>query len=407
MNEINSERLLTAQFPDLGTGPVSMEPYISSEYYEKERERIYRRCWLYAGRRQEEIPEVGDYFVQDIAVCDASVLITRGKDGEIRAFHNVCQHRGNKLVWDTEGKRKLFTCKFHGWSFDDAGKLLAVPDEDQFFDFCKDDHALRPVSVDTWNGFIFVNLQEEPENTLQEYLGDLGTLVSGYNFESKSLTYGYETDINCNWKLWRDSIVEGYHALFLHGKSMAKLIGTGNTENPMAHLLSFKAFGPHFVISVPGLASVKPSPVGALAAKLAPGLTRTQVRTEEQIKNFPSFLNPTKDPNWSFDIVFVFPNFQFHLWSDTYYLAYSYWPTAVDKTFANLRAYFPEPKNAGERFVQEYSKRMNRDVILEDLSTLEQIQSVLNSGAIKDMILQDQEVAVRYAAKTVDKYVSS
>ncbi len=407
MKGTTPETRWTEQFPALGTGPIPIEPYISAEYFELERDRIYRRVWLYAGRREEEIPNPGDYFVQDIAVCAASVLVARGQDGVIRAFHNVCQHRGSKLVWGAQGTTRAFMCKFHGWTYADDGRLMRVPDEDQFFDFRKSEHALPKVAVDTWNGFIFINLQEQPEHTLTEYLGELGHLVSGYDFSSKALTYGYETEAKCNWKVWRDSIIEGYHAPFLHAKSMAKLINRGNNENPFAHLLSFRAYGPHCVLSVPGNAAVKPSPVGALAMKLAPGMTRTPPRSEKDLANLPGFLNPSRNPNWSFDIIFIFPNFQFHLWSSGYYLAYSYWPTAVDRTLAELRAYFPRPKNAAERFVQEYSKRTNRDVILEDLSTLEHIQSVLKSGGIKNMLLQDQEVAVRHASKAVNDYVCS
>ena len=90
------------RYPDLGTGPVSIEPYISAEYFEKEREHIFRKVWLNVGR-VEQIPEPGDYFVKDLAVCRTAVVIVRGEDGGIRAFHNMCSHRGNPVVWDGKG----------------------------------------------------------------------------------------------------------------------------------------------------------------------------------------------------------------------------------------------------------------------------------------------------------------
>ena len=77
------------QHPELGTAPVPIEPYISQEYFNLERERIFRKVWLNVGR-EEEIPQPGDYLVKDLPVCGASILLVRGKDGRLRAFHNVC-----------------------------------------------------------------------------------------------------------------------------------------------------------------------------------------------------------------------------------------------------------------------------------------------------------------------------
>ncbi len=89
-------------YPELGTGPVLIEPCISPEYHALERERIFKQVWLNVGR-VEEIPKAGDYLVKNIAAGEASVLVVRGKDGTIRAFHNMCSHRGNKVVWDGDG----------------------------------------------------------------------------------------------------------------------------------------------------------------------------------------------------------------------------------------------------------------------------------------------------------------
>jgi phenylpropionate dioxygenase-like ring-hydroxylating dioxygenase large terminal subunit len=81
---------------------VPIEPYILPEYFELERERIFRRTWLNVGR-VEELPNPGDYLVKDLPVCNTSIVVVRGKDSRIRAFHNVCSHRCNKLVWDGGG----------------------------------------------------------------------------------------------------------------------------------------------------------------------------------------------------------------------------------------------------------------------------------------------------------------
>jgi nitrite reductase/ring-hydroxylating ferredoxin subunit len=97
--------------------PVPIAPYISREYYEREQALIFRKVWLNVAL-VEQIPKPGEYFVKELEVCNTSVLIVRGKDGLIRAFHNMCTHRGNKLAPDASGNCPgLFTCKFHGWAF--------------------------------------------------------------------------------------------------------------------------------------------------------------------------------------------------------------------------------------------------------------------------------------------------
>src|SRR5262249_59028391 len=88
----------TAHYPELGTEPMSYEDSISPEFYRLEREAIFKRAWLNVGR-VEQLPRNGSYFTKELAVANTSIIVVRGKDGVIRAFHNICRHRGNKLVW--------------------------------------------------------------------------------------------------------------------------------------------------------------------------------------------------------------------------------------------------------------------------------------------------------------------
>src|SRR6266540_1377063 len=96
INAASNGKIWHAQYPELGTGPVPIEPYISQEYFALERERIFRKVWLNVGR--------------------------------VRAFHNVCSHRSNKLVWNRGGSCQMFACKFHGWTYGLDGQLSFVPD---------------------------------------------------------------------------------------------------------------------------------------------------------------------------------------------------------------------------------------------------------------------------------------
>ena len=140
----------TEHYPELGTGPVSYEDSISPEHYELERDAIFRRTWLNVGR-VEQLPRNGSYFTKELDAARTSVVVVRGTDGEVRAFHNICRHRGNKLVWndfpreETSGTCRQFTCKYHGWRYDLDGELTFVQQEEEFFDLDKADYGLAPV----------------------------------------------------------------------------------------------------------------------------------------------------------------------------------------------------------------------------------------------------------------------
>ena len=247
-----------ARYPELGTGPIPIEPYTSPAYFEKERERIFRKVWLNVGR-EEEIPNPGDYFVKDLAVCKTSILVVRGKDAVVRAFHNMCSHRGNQLVWDQKGACHKFTCKFHGWTYALDGTLRHITDEGNFFNVKKETLGMTPVAVDSWEGFIFINVDPHPEQTLQEYLGEeLRSSIKGYPFNQISGNcFSWNVELNANWKTAHDAFMEVYHIPVLHRRIIGNVFAS--KENPYAKALDFTLFSPHGRISLSGNpASPKP-----------------------------------------------------------------------------------------------------------------------------------------------------
>ena len=153
----------TEHYPELGTGRVVFD--VTPEFYELERDAIFKRAWLNVGR-VEQVPKPGSYFTKELPMAKTSIIVVRGNDGEVRAFHNVCRHRGNKLVWqdfprdETSGTCRQFTCKYHGWRYGLDGACTFVQQESEFFDLDKADYGLVPVHCDVWAGFIFVNLDE-------------------------------------------------------------------------------------------------------------------------------------------------------------------------------------------------------------------------------------------------------
>ena len=125
------------------------------------------------------------------------MIIVRDMDGEVRAFHNICRHRGNKLVWtdfpqeESSGNARQFVCKYHGWKYELDGACAFVQQEGEFFDFDKADYGLVPVHCDVWAGFIFVNLADEPSQTLTEFLGPMVTAIDGYPFDQMTERFSY------------------------------------------------------------------------------------------------------------------------------------------------------------------------------------------------------------------------
>lgn len=218
----------TEHYPELGTAPVDYTDSIDPEFFEAEREAIFKKTWLYVGR-VEQLPRTGSYFTKELpsAGPGTSLIIVKGNDGKIRAFHNVCRHRGNKLVWndfpqeETAGSCKQFTCKYHAWRYSLEGELTFVQQEGEFFDLDKKDYGLKDVRCETWEGFIYINLDPDAV-ALVDYLGDYAKELEGYPFDKMTEVYSYRSEIGANWKLFIDAFAEFYHAPILHMKQAVK-----------------------------------------------------------------------------------------------------------------------------------------------------------------------------------------
>ncbi len=386
------------KYPYLGRRPVRAEVFTSEEQFELERERIFKKVWLNVGR-VEQIPNPGDYFVRDMPICQTSILVVRGQQGDVHAFHNMCSHRGNKIAWDQQGTCQMFTCKFHGWTYALDGSLKFVPDEENFFELQKDKLGMTPVACDVWQGFIFINVDPDPQETLREYLGELGTGLDGYPFDEISATCGsWTTEVKANWKVVKDAFQEGYHVGVLHRRSAPDSFTS--TDNPYGHFLDVRLHGRHGSASAFGNMAMQPSPVAGLAFRHGIFLIRQDFETKGQLAG----VNPLGHKEWMIDLNVIFPCFFVDV-SESSYFTHNFWPIAVDRTIWQSTQYFPKAKTAGQRFMQEYGHVLFRDIILEDGRTLEETQSMLSSGAKKEFPLQDQEIFVRQSHHVVEQMI--
>jgi Rieske 2Fe-2S family protein len=400
----------TEHYPELGTAPISYEDSTSPEQHERERRAIFKRAWLNVGR-VEQLPRVGSYFTKEIAAANASVIVLRGKDGGVRAFHNICRHRGNKLVWndfpreETQGVCRQFSCRYHGWRYDLEGALTFVPQEGEFFDLDKDRSGLVPVHCDVWAGFIFVNFAKQPEQSLTEFLGPMVTNLKGYPFDRMTARFGYRTSIAANWKLFMDAFQEFYHAPVLHAGQSPKKYST------MAMQAGFEAphyriEGPHRLVSTSGVRFwemdhelVKPMEVMTRSGLFGPW-------DKVDLGDMPPGVNPARCDPWGLDSFQVFPNFAILLWSQGWYLTYHYWPTSHNTHVFEGNVYFLPATNIRERIAQEMAAVTFKEFALQDANTLESTQMGIESGYVETFHLNDQEVLCRHLHKEVADWIA-
>lgn len=391
---------LTNKYPEIGTGPVATDIYRDPDFHQKELEAIFKRSWYMIGR-VEQIPDPGDFFVTELPTFRQTLLICRDRDGQVNGFHNVCRHRGNVVEHRDCGKARLFMCRFHGWSYDLKGNLAVMRDEEGFFDVDKSKLALKPVPTQVWEGFIFVSPLDEPAQTLEDYLGDQGRDLVGYPWSACSQQYMWETEIAANWKLVVDSPAEVYHIPILHPNSAAPtMMASGN---PFGRLLDVEIKGPHRTNSHYSV-SGEPQPVQSLAynnAAAAQNVVQDALDYEP-----PKGINPTRSPYWSVDLVMFFPGLAFTV-SAGMYTAHQVWPLGPNRSLYQQRVFMRKAKNAAERFGQENTMVEFRDVVMEDLSTLERIQRAVDSGQITEFHYHDHELALRHQAKVVKDVVEA
>ena len=403
----------TEHYPGLGSGRVSYQDSISPEFYEREREAIFGRTWLNVGRI-DQLPRVGSYFTREIAAARTSIVVVRSSTDQVRAFHNICRHRGNKLVWqdfpreEASGTCRQFTCKYHGWRYNLEGECTFVQQESEFFDLDKQDYGLASVQAEVWEGFIFVNLDPANTTPLREYLGKFGKGIEGYPFDKLTQVHKYRAEVGANWKLFIDAFTEFYHAPVLHAKQSVKeesrRLSTVGYE-----ALAYDLDGPHGMVSTwtgetppTDLRLYKP-----IEQKVQSGLFGPWYPSDIGADELPPALNPSGHKAWGLDSFLFFPNFMVLIWKQNWVLTYHYWPTSYNTHIFEGTCYFPPPKDARERLAQELAVVTFKEYSLQDGNTLEATQSMLESRTpITTFPLNDQEILLRHLHKTARDYVT-
>ena len=185
--------------------------YRDPAHYERELEAFWYSRWI-AVAREEELPRPGDWRLARIGT--QQVLITRDENGELRAFHNTCRHRGSVLCTEESGNfaRKRIVCPYHSWTYDLAGQLVATPRRMETPDFRLEDFPLYSVRTASWGGFVFVNLSSNDALSV----GELDSQLGRYGLQNLRIGKRIVADVKANWKLLAENFSECFHCPPVH-----------------------------------------------------------------------------------------------------------------------------------------------------------------------------------------------
>ncbi len=187
--------------------------YTDARMAELERTSVFARTWQVAGRLSQ-VTEPGRYLTGEVA--GEPIVVVRGEDGKLRAFLNVCRHHAAAVATEAEGKVTNFRCPYHGWTYGCDGSLKGMPEFEGVRNFDRTQNGLVPVRVDTWEDFVFINLDDRAA-PLTDFLGGLVSRVKPLNFRELSFFERRSYPLACNWKVFVDNYLDGgYHVPHLH-----------------------------------------------------------------------------------------------------------------------------------------------------------------------------------------------
>lgn len=205
------------------TYPV--EAFLSRDYLEMEKKRLWPRVWQMV-ERETDLPNPGDWLTYNVA--DESIVVLRNDDGSLRAFHNVCPHRGRQLVSVPDGvhsvrgnNRKNFVCGFHGWTFDLDGQNTYILDpQDWKGGLTPELTCLSEVKVEVWGGYIYINMDPEAV-PLKEWMGRAGEILEHFELDKMRYKWRQWAVYPCNWKTAIEAFLEPYHVAGTHTQLLA------------------------------------------------------------------------------------------------------------------------------------------------------------------------------------------
>ena len=199
---------------------LPVEAYTGQDWFEDELAAIFSRTWAYAGFA-EDVSEPGAY--ASVRAGLNEIFVVMGRDRRLRAFHNICRHRGTQLLRAVGKTRKAITCPYHDWTYDLEGRLLSVPDEQrEFAGVDKSCLGLKPASVDLWRGMLFVH-PDPDAGSIMEWFGEIEPHLGPHDVDAlveyPKARASY--DIKANWKIVVENYIDVYHLSHLHSGTLS------------------------------------------------------------------------------------------------------------------------------------------------------------------------------------------
>ncbi|MGI9353839.1 MAG: aromatic ring-hydroxylating oxygenase subunit alpha [Rhizobiaceae bacterium] len=194
------------------------EAYTSDDWYDRERKEIFSRTWSLIALTSD-FSQVGD-FVAD-TVNGYPLAVVQNADGDLRAFHNLCRHRGTELLEGRGNAGKSLVCPYHRWTYGLDGQLRGLPDRAECFpDLDRKEHALMEAGIGVWKGMVFVN--PDPGQSFADWIGPMAVAEFPHDVTDKNLVSGEEFvyRMRCNWKVFYENAIDGYHLAYLHENTL-------------------------------------------------------------------------------------------------------------------------------------------------------------------------------------------
>jgi Rieske 2Fe-2S family protein len=221
-----------------GATTLPQRYFVSPELFAQEQEAIFSKQWVLVGH-QSQVERPGDFFVQEVLPSPGSgmtraaesLIIARDREETIRGFYNVCRHRGTRLCEEQSGHSSTIQCPYHAWTYALDGKLVGAPHMDVVKDFAKGDYSLHPVNLALWEGFIFVNLADNPPPLEAVYARVIGKFTH-WNLPQLRSARRIQYDVRANWKLIFENYSECYHCPGVH-PALQKLTPYDLAENDL------------------------------------------------------------------------------------------------------------------------------------------------------------------------------
>lgn len=341
--------------------------YADAEFFGVEVERIFRPSWQIVCH-ESDIPAPGDFHTLDY--IGESVIVMRGDDGVVRAFTNVCRHRGARIVNDVSGCAKKLVCPYHGWTYEQDGRLSGVPMKASYgAAFAVADHALAPVEVDSWQGFLFVRLMDDGGPSVAQMMAPYEAEVALYRFaDMRALGRVTLRPRPVNWKNIGDNYSDGLHIAVAH-PGLKRLMGDGYGVEASAH--ADKMWGP--IIDRP-------------SANLS---ERAYQHFLPPVPHLPA----ERQRLWTY--YKLWPNFAFDIYPDQ--VDFMAWlPVSPTQTLIREISYALPDDRREMRAARYLNWRINRQVNAEDTELVGRVQAGMASASFTVGPLSEQEVALRH-----------